>query len=254
MAPSTLIMSTVISLLNRGNPLQAEFFPPLEGQFEIGLLSIHTRNIVPNISSKNNMFYYEFENNTHFVEVAEGYYTLPQLAQFLNFHLMNKHYNEYKKLTQKQSQSMGYGLIKIDMDLGLERVQLICGFPVPVSGDRSLMPALGFEGHTLTSLRTNVAERKMQFYSDNIIRVNCSDVRGGYQNGVRSNTIYEFDCIQKPGERFVEKPSIITYFPVSDRSSLRQVRVELVDKDNRPLNLLRELTLVRLHIRHGSGI
>lgn len=144
---------------------------------------------------------------------------------------------------------MSHGLIN-----SLERVQLICGFPVQVAGDRRLTPALDFEGHTLTGLPTNVAEKKMQFYSDNIIRVYCSDIWGGYQNGARSNTIYGFECIQKPEERFPKKPKIITYFPVSDRSLLRQVRVELLDKEKRPLKLLRELTLARLHRCHGSAI
>lgn len=247
-------MSTVVSLMGKENPLQAEFFPPLEGEFEIGLLSVHTRNIVPNITSKNNMFYYSYEDKLHFIEITEGYYNLHNIAQFLNFHLMNNHFKYYKTLSHNESKAMGYGLIKIDWNPGTERVELICGFPVQVAGDRSLMPALGYEGHTLTRLRTNIAERKMQFFSDNIIRIICSDVRGSYLNGVRSNTIYEFDCNYRLGERFTEKPNSVTYFPVSDRSSLRQLRVELVDKENKPLNLLRELTLVRLHIRHGSGI
>lgn len=248
-------MSTVVSLLGKRNPLEVDFFPPLEGRFEIGLLSVHTRNIVPNITSKNNVFYYNFENALHLIEIAEGYYNLYQIAQFLNFHLMNEHFDYYKKLTQSQSEAMGYGLIKIELDSSTERVHLICGFPVQVAGDRSLMPVLGFEGHILTSLRTNIAEREMQFYPDsNIIGVNCSDVRGGYCNGSKSNVIYMFNCDRRPGEKFTEKPNVVTYFPVSDRTSLRSVRIELVDKDNKPLNLLGELTLVRLHIRHGSDI
>lgn len=100
------------------------------------------------------------------------------------------------------------------------------------------------------ALRTNIAEREMRFYLDNIIKVNCPNVRGGYNNDKRCRTIYEFDCEQRPGERFTEKPNLVSYFPVLDRSSLREVSIELCNGRDEPLNLDNELTLVRLHLRN----
>ena len=252
---TSTVMTTVVSLLGRENPLRNSFFPPLEGEWEIGLLSLHTRNVVPNIMKKNNMFYYVLtDGGVNFIEIAEGYYNLHNLAHFINAHLMNAHSDYFKKLTPKQMASLGYGLIKLDWNSSIERVELTCGFPVQFTGDRSLMSALGFEGHALISMKINIAERAMSFYPDNIVRINCSGVLGGYQNDRRSRTIYQIDCDRRPGERYTERPNMVTYFPVCDKTSLREVRVEICDKDNKPINLLRELTLVRLHLRHANRI
>ena len=243
--------STVLSLLSKKNPLQAQFFPPLEGKLEIGLLSLHGRHVVPNVTEANNVFYYGTDK---YLEVIPSYYNLDELTHSINNHLMGKHRDVYEKLTEAQRKLLGYSLIRIGWNPSLERVEVFCAFPIKAHGDHSLMAALGFDDDTLMALRVNIAEREMRFYQDNIIRVNCYDVHGDYQNGERSRTIYEFDCNHRPGERYEEKPNVVTYFPVCDRTSLREVRLELCDRQNRPLNLLHELTLVRLHIRYASGI
>lgn len=136
---------------------------------------------------------------------------------------MNAHANVYNGLTEMQRATLGQGLIMIKWNSLYERVEVVCGLNIQVVGDCSLMDPLGFKGHTLQALRTNIAEGDMQFYLNNIIRVNCYDVRGGYENDERGKTIYEFDCLRHPGERYEEKPNFVTYFPVSDRTSLREV-------------------------------
>ena len=125
---------------------------------------------------------------------------------------------------------------------------MVCAFLLPAVTRRSLVLALGFKSE-LMGFRKNIAESDMRFYKDNIILVNCDVVRGGRHNNDPSRTIYEFDCIDSPGARYEEKTSVVTYFPVTDSSSLREVCVELCDQPNTPLNLLGELTLIRLHLR-----
>lgn len=242
-------MATIISLMGRENPLEARFFPPLEGRWELGMLSLHSRNIVPNITEANNIFYYDREQS---LKVPVGYYNLDQLAHAINNQLLGKHSEDYQKLTEAQKKLLGYSLIKIGWNPTLERVEVFSAFSISSRGNCNLIRALGFEVDTLMALRTNVAEREMCFYADNIIKVNCPDVRGGYSNGKRCKTIYEFDCDQQPGARFTEKPNLVTYFPVLDRSSLRQVKVELCNGKNELLNLNNELTLVRLHLRDAN--
>lgn len=243
-------MSTVLTLLGHQNPLRAYYFPPLDGSWEVGLLSLHTRNVVPNVTRNNNIFYY---GNGKSLVLPDDYYTLHHLSQWINSRLMGEHKAEYEALTESQRKLLGYALITITWNPTLNRVEMICAFPLPAISDRSLVQALGFETE-LASFRKNVAEFEMRFYSDNLVRVNCDGVRGCYHNSEPSRTIYEFDCRSAPGERFEEKPNIVTYFPVCDSSSLREVSVELCDQHNDRLNLRNELTLVRLHLRHANRI
>lgn len=244
-------MSTVISLTGTENPLKVQFFPPLEGSWELGLLSLHSRNIVPNITMANNMFYYGKGDQ---IEVPPGHYNLDQLTHSINNQLMSKHGEDYVKLTNAQRQLLGYSLIKISWNPLLQRVEFFCAFQVRAHGDHSVVAALGFESDVLMAMRVNIAEREMRFYKDNIIKVKCSDVVGSFENGVRGKTIYEFDCHAPAGERYVEKPNIVTYFPVCDKSSLRELHILLADRLSRPLNLIHELTLVRLHLRDATRI
>ena len=241
-------MAKVLSLLGKDNPLWAFYFPPLEvdgGEWELGFLSPHTRNVVPNVNFNNNIFYYRGKDS---LVLPPNYYTIHQLSQWINSRLMINHKQEYEQLTESQRKILGYGLINITWNPTLSRVEMICAFPLPAATDRSLVLALGFESE-LMAFRKNIAESDMRFYKDNIIRVNCDVVRGCRHNSDPSRTIYEFDCIDSPGARYEEKTSVVTYFPVTDGSSLREVCVELCDQHNKPLNLLGELTLVRLHLR-----
>ena len=216
-------------------------FPTSGGELEIGLLSLHTRNVVPNVTEANNVFYY---GNDKYLEVLPGYYNIDQLTHAINNHLMGQHRDVYEKLTETQRKLLGYSLIRIGWNPSLERVEVYFAFPIKAHGDHSLVAALGFDVDALMALRVNIAEREMRFYQYNIIRVNCYDVHGDYQNGERSRTIFEFDCNHRPAERYEEKPNVVTYFPVCDRMSLREVRLELCDRQNNPINQLHKLTLI----------
>lgn len=245
-------MSTVVSLTGTQNPLKVQFFPPIEGWWEVGLLSLQSRNTVPNITACNNIFYYG--KGRHF-EVPTGYYTLSQLAHVINIRLSGLHREEYEKLTEPQRKLLGFSLIKIGWNSQQNRVEILSALPITAHGDHSIVAALGFESDELMAMRVNIAEGEMHFYDENLICVECSDVVGGFRNGVRGRTIYEFNCLQRAGERYEEKPNIVTYFPVCNRTSLRELEITLCDGENKPLNLLNELTLVRLHLKHhASGI
>ena len=56
-------MTKVLVLAGDKNPLKVSFFPPLdlETEYELGLLSVHGRNVVPNITRANNCFHYDQE-------------------------------------------------------------------------------------------------------------------------------------------------------------------------------------------------
>lgn len=242
-------MSNVLSLSGVGNPLVASFFPPLDGQWEIGLLSLYGWNAVPNVTTRNNMFHYD---NNRTLVLPTGSYTLGELAHALNIRLMIDNPQKYEGLSEPQKKMLGYALINVTLNPLLNRVELVCAFKVSPAENHSLTRALGFTSE-LMAFRKNVAEEGMKFGRDNVIRVNCDVVQGCYNNGERSRTIYEFVCQQNSGERFQEKVENIVYFPVSGSSSLREVRVELCDRNNQRLDLRGELSLVRLHLRQHAA-
>ena len=244
-------MSTVLTLLGQKNPLRAYYFPPLnlEGPLELGLLSLHTRNVVPNVTFNNNIFYYRGNDS---LVLPTDYYSRHHLSEWINSRLMGLHKAEYEALTESQRKLLGYALINISWNPTFNRVELVSAFPIPAATDRSLMMALEFCTE-LMPFRKNVAEFELEFYKNNLVRINCDMVRGDRWNCEASHTIYTFDCDCAPGARYQEKPNTITYFPVCDSSPLREVSVELCDQDNRLLNLRDELTLIRLHVRNRNA-
>lgn len=233
------------------NPLRVQFFPPLEGEWELGFLALYTKNIIPNITKANNILYYKKDD---YMEIPIGHYDLNQLTHAINIHLMGKHQEDYEKLTPSQRKNLGYSLIKIGYNTLQQRVEVFSAFHITAHGDHNIMTALGFESDDLMAMRVNIAEREMRFNKNNMVKINCSDVVGGFENGVRGKNIYEFFCGMHPGERYVEKANIVTYFPVCDKTSLRELQILLCDHKNKPLNLLGEPTLVRLHLRHANRI
>ena len=244
-------MSTVLTLVGDQNPLRVSYFPPLElnGSSEIGLLSLYCRNVVPNVTEANNRFYYDRGN---VVVVPVGYYPLSELASTLNKLLHAKHPEVI--LDEKHRKSMGHDLVQILWNPALAKVEMVCCFRVNSDAvPFNLVKALGFAS-ALPAYQKCVAENEMKFRSNDLMRVNCDAVKGCYHNNVPTQTILEFDCRAPPGSRFEEKPTVVTYFAVCEKTALREVGVTLCDQQNRPLRLNGESIVVRLHLRSRNAV
>ena len=240
----------VLTLYGHGNPLIANFFPPLEGKFEIGLLSLHGCNFTINVCLDHNILYYNSGKNA--VEIPPDIYSIGSLTNTINRLLMSLHPEKYEKLGQSDRKTLNYGLIDLTFNHISKRVEVICAFSLDDRQRPSLMKALGFE-KDLAPLQKYTAQNEMKLCSKDFVRVNCNAVQGCIYNGQRSQSIYEFDCKRHMGERFVESPPTVVYFPVTDSLSLRQVGIELCNKNNEPLDLLTEYTLVRLHLKRQDA-
>lgn len=244
----------ILTLTAWENPLQATYFPPLElqGECELGLLSVRARNLTPNVTMLNNLLSCAAGNT---IELAPGYYSIGQISKTLDANLKAKWAHVLEN--ESHQKQMGNKLIEIHWNPTISRVELQCFMPVEVTCVRNICASLGFEaGQTLEAYRRHRAENAPRFYECNLVRVNCPGVRGCYYNGVRSQTLHEFDCVTAPGEPFEERPPIVTYHPVCERQSLREVRVEICNEQNIPWNTSNTLIVVRLHLRakNASGI
>ena len=246
-------MTKVLVLAGDKNPLKVSFFPPLdlETEYELGLLSVHGRNVAPNITRANNCFHYDQEKQ---ISVPPGYYTIPELSECLDRLLIQAHPTKIEDATHRKQ--MNHNLVRLTWNSVIERLELLCCFRVdPKMVPFNLVKALGFE-EVIPAYKKTIAENEMKFYLNGLMRVNCDVVKGCYYNGEPTQTVHEFSCTASPGARFEEKPPVVSYFPVCERSSLSEVRATLCNQQNDPLNLRDQLLVVRLHLRrqNASGI
>jgi hypothetical protein len=81
----------------------------------------------------------------------------------------------------------------------------------------------------------------------NSIKVLCNIVKGSFENGLHSNSIYEF--FPKISEtRIVEIPINLMYYKLNT-SVIRKLKIDLVDEENNPIKHNYENITILLRIR-----
>ena len=79
-------MSFTMQLSKRASVLRADYFPPitLNADYELVLAGLETFHSIPNITEKNNMFYF---NDNMSIEIPTGSYELDDIANYLKLRL-----------------------------------------------------------------------------------------------------------------------------------------------------------------------
>ena len=102
------------------NPLVGNFFPPLEGRFKIGLLSLHGCNFAVNVCLGHNILYYNSSRKS--VEIPPDIYSMGGLTHTINRLLKSLHPEKYEKPSQSDRKTLNYGLIDISFNHISKRV------------------------------------------------------------------------------------------------------------------------------------
>jgi hypothetical protein len=237
------------SFSGHGPVISHRFFPQLElppGHWELGLQYIMTANSIPNVQAgenarfafvlpadvKNNIMTPDVLNkHRRHVTLPTGCYELDDIAAYIK--------NELKAFNET---------IKIDANLNTLQTELKSTVWVDFADEHSIAPLLGFRGRVLKPNLKHVSEHTVDIAPVNVIRVKCNLIKGSYSNGKPDRVLHEFPLVADPGDLIDESPWNMIYLPV-DRNSIDEVVIQLVDQNDKLLNLRGEKVSLRLELR-----
>lgn len=221
-------MSFTVSITGYSSSLLTYYSPALEldGEYECALLYFSTFNSIPNIDSRNNVFYY---GDNEALEIPEGSYELQDIYDYLK--------NNVKSCT-----------LKLSANNNTLKTKLYSSKDIHFEKDNSFGNLFGFGKELLKANNLHESRFPVSIIATTIMRIECDIISGSFVNGAPSHIIYEFVPNVPPGYRIIEIPKNLIYFPVN-QNSISEINIRLLDAKNSSVNLRGEEIQLYLHIR-----
>lgn len=230
-------MSRTFTFSDTRSILSAEFFPPIEldGDYEIGLLSLETYNSIPNVDSSNNKFHFDEPLKT--LEIPEGTYEVHDIGAYIQ--------EVFKRLRSSPDKKYFFQLKTNDNTL---KSSVKSTVPIDFTQENSVGSLLGFEKIVIPAGKEQYTDRVVDIFRVNSINVECNIATGSFINGAPSHTIYRFYPSSPCGYKLVETPTPVIYLPVTTRV-IDNITLRIVDQDGSLVNFRDERITVTLHLR-----
>lgn len=166
------------------------------------------------------------------IQIPTGSYELDHLAKYL----------------QKRVEQKG-GKLGLYANNNTLRCELYCTQPIDFSRPNTIGPLLGFyNNQILEPNKTHESQLPANILKVNVIRIECSIIRGSYLNNQPSHSIHEFSPRVPPGYKIIEVPQNVIYFPITVKS-IQRIDLSIVDQHNQLINFRGETITIRLHIK-----
>jgi hypothetical protein len=158
----------------------------IDASFCIALVNFATTNLVANVTTSNNKFYYHNGTAEKSVTVPSGFWLI-------------KSYNEEVKRLIKENKDQDDAInIGINDSTGLVTITLAKSYNVLFSKNNTFRDQLGFEATDLRGNGNHVASKVCNLWPTQSIYIHCSLVRGNKKitnkGCVESDIIYDFPC------------------------------------------------------------
>lgn len=243
--------SITFTLTGDTSSLNSYFYPEIEldenSEYSCCLLDFFSYNSIPNITEKNNKFYYSVIDAVeviystdskkgvvtqflHSVEVPTGSYEIETIIDFLN--------KEFEKAGVK---------IKITADKNTMKCTINSEYDIDFTQNDCIGQVLGFSKKRFLS-GEHTSNKLVDIQHINNIRIECDLVTGSFHNGKNTHTIYEFYPKVNPGYKISEQPQHLIYLPVN-RRRISTVNVSIIDQDGKLVDFRGEQITCRLHIK-----
>lgn len=232
--------SLTVTITGDSSSLNTYFHPEINlddgHSYSCCLLDFYSYNSIPNISRKNNKFYYSYMRNElvdmNVITIPVGSYEIDEIIEYLHSEFAKKKVNieiEANKNTLKCK-------IKNKTDAIIDFTRSDC-----------IGSVLGFSKRLLKN-GDSKSDKLVNIQNINNLRIDCDLTSGSFHNGKNTHTIYEFNPKVDPGYKINEQPKHLIYLPVI-RRRVNTVNISIVDQDGELVDFRGEQITCRLHIK-----
>jgi hypothetical protein len=226
--------SLTLTLSGNTSTLAANYFPPIEldenSQYVCGLVDFQTFMSIPNVTEKNNRFYYHSEPKS-FIEIPVGCYEISEIIDYLVPRLQSKNV----KLIMKVNKNTMYCGLWCDVDVDFRQ-------------QNNIGSIFGFENRLLKSSETHLSSKPVNVSNLNVIKFECNITSGAYSNSKSVHTLHEFFPLVEKGYKLVEVPRNIIYLPVIVHT-IHNLVITIVNQNDELVDFRGETITLRVHIK-----
>ncbi|MBP1527229.1 MAG: hypothetical protein H9Q66_04845 [Spiroplasma ixodetis] len=232
-------MGFSIELSDKSSNLGYHFEEPIkldtDKDWQICLTSFVAYNSINNVTEKNNEFDFIDDYGVHEkVSIPPGTYEVAEILDQI-------------RLNEKAQEAKFTGIVQPNT----RKIKIICkNRKVDFTAPNSLGRLLGFSNKRIIEKNTNgYSDSIVDIFPVNAIRVRCNLIESNYENGKsRGNVVYSFPLNTPTGEKIVQIPAQHRYYPLNTYE-IREIFVQIVDQDNRPINFEGETITLELYIK-----
>ena len=213
------------------------FNPPLElnihDTYEMALISAEIWYSWHNITSENNTFVYNVDNE---VRVPPGAYNIVNINDTIHDIMRQNGDNE-----EGISITPNYNTLK-------SKVELKFDYTVDFRKS-SIRSVLGFDNKLVQGNQIHESDNIVNITNINTAQIHCNLIEGSYINGSSSDLLYTFSPNVSPGFLMQISPSQKMYVPLKRTNVIDNIRISLKDQDGNFINLNNERTTYFIHLR-----
>ena len=238
-------MHTTFSLVGNTSRLSATYNPVIEldphYEYSLALIGFLTTNNIPNIEEGTNKFHYFKEGDSKEREIIfpKGAYEIDAIEQYIQNFLC-------PECTSDKERSK---IFSLKPNLNTLKCELKSKYGVNFSHNDSIGKRLGYSSRKLPANTLHESDLPVNIIKVSTIRVECNIVTGSYYQSKRSHTIYETAITVNPGEQIFIEPTNQIYLPLTNKSFISNITLDIVDQDNNFIDFNGQEIVVRLALK-----
>jgi hypothetical protein len=218
-------MAFQISLNSTASVLNLEYVDgiKLNGPYEVCLKRFVTYNNIPNITEKNNKICFvddttnEQEPKKYEIIIPTGTYEIQDLIRYIQNHKLVVNSGTFLRLNRNTF-----------------KMEIKSPWYFDFTSPASIGKVLGFSEKSFKPDQLHTSDLPVQIFSVNTIKVKCNLIKCNYENLKRNdNTLYEFPLKVESGEKIIERPQTLCYYPVTRTDSIYQLHLHIVDQNDK---------------------